>query len=45
MEAAEADFGDAEGLGFLWGFCELDQAAYEQFLRADGSGFQLFAKV
>ena len=44
VEAAEADFGDAEGLGFLWGFCELDQAAYEQFLRADGSGFQLFAK-
>ena len=45
VDAAEADYGNADGIGFLWGFCVLDQVSFEQLLSSDGSGFQLFAKA
>ena len=45
VDAAEADYGNADGIGFLWGFCVLDQVSFEQLLSSDGRGFQLFAKA
>lgn len=44
VEAAEADFGDAAGIGFLWGFCELDEAALQDHLAFEPPGNTLFAK-
>ena len=44
VEAAEADFGNAAGIGFLWGFCELDEAAFQNHLAFEPPGSTLFAK-
>ncbi len=40
-EAAEEAFG--EGGGFLFGFLEMDQAAFEQHISANGTGMEIFA--
>lgn len=40
-EAAIKEYGG--GGGFLFGFLVMDQAAFEQFINADGSGIQVFA--
>lgn len=40
-EAGKADFG--EGMGFLFGYLSLDQAAFEQFLCEDLPGSSVFA--
>lgn len=42
--AAEADFGNTEGFGFLFGFAALDQAALEQFLSTTPAGADVFAQ-
>ena len=44
VEAAEADFGDAADIGFLWGFCELDEATFQDHLAFEPPGSTLFAK-
>ena len=44
VEAAEADYGEGAGFGFLWGFWELDQAALEELLDTDPSGISVFAR-
>lgn len=43
VEAAQADFGDGSGFGFLFGFLCMDQAAFEQNISSDGSGIDIFA--
>lgn len=43
VEAAQAEFGDSMGFGFLFGFLSVDRAGYEQFLEEDGSGMEAFA--
>nr|WP_325214996.1 hypothetical protein [uncultured Oscillibacter sp.] len=40
-EAAMEDFGG--GGGFLFGFLEMDQAAFEQHIRSEASGLEVFA--
>lgn len=44
VEAAEAEWGDGAGTGFLFGLCALDQIAFEQFLQYDMAGTFVFAK-
>lgn len=45
MEAAEADWGDSDGMGFLFGFGIVDQTLFEQILReGGGTGIEIFAK-
>lgn len=44
LEAAEEDFGDTDGFGFLFGFAALDQAALEQFLSTPPDGIDIFAQ-
>ncbi len=44
LEAAEVDWGDSDGVGFLFGITALDEAAFERYLCADGSGISLFAQ-
>lgn len=45
MEAAEADWGDSGGMGFLFGFGIADQTLYEQILReGGGTGIEIFAR-
>lgn len=44
VDAAEADWGDSDGIGFLFGISALDQAALERHLCSDGSGVNIFAK-
>lgn len=44
VEAAEANWGDGDGFGFLFSINALDQAAFERHLCADGSGVSIFAK-
>lgn len=44
LEAAEADFGDVDGFGFLFGFAALDQAALEQVLSTGAPGIDIFAQ-
>ena len=36
-KAAEADYGNAEDLVFLWSLCALDRESLEQLLSADGA--------
>lgn len=43
VEAAEADWGDSMGFGFLFGFLAMDRAGYERLLCEDGSGIEVFA--
>lgn len=43
VEAAQADYGDSMGFGFLFGFLAVDRAGYEQLLEEDGSGLEAFA--
>ncbi len=43
IEAAQAEFGDSMGFGFLFGFLSVDRAGYEQLLQEDGSGKEAFA--
>lgn len=44
VEAAEADFGSAEGLGFLFGIELLDQLGFEELVQYDFSGCSVFAR-
>lgn len=44
VEAAEADWGDSSGAGFLFGIDAMDQAAFERYLCSDGSGTSIFGK-
>lgn len=44
VEAAEAEWGDGAGTGFLFGLCALDQIAFEQFLQYDMAGTFVFAR-
>lgn len=43
VEAAEAQWGDSMGFGFLFGFLAMDRAGYERLLCEDGSGIEVFA--
>lgn len=43
VEAAEAEWGDSMGTGFLFGFLAMDRAGYERLLCEDGSGIEVFA--
>ncbi|MCI9482167.1 MAG: hypothetical protein HFF88_07345, partial [Oscillibacter sp.] len=44
LKAAETDFGDSTGFGFLFGFAALDQAALEQYLSALPPNAAIFAQ-
>ncbi len=44
LQAAEADFDDTNGFGFLFGFAALDQTALEQFLSTLPPGMDIFAQ-
>lgn len=44
LRAAETDFGDSTGFGFLFGFAALDQAALEQYLSALPPNAAIFAQ-
>lgn len=43
VEAAEADWGDGMGTGFLFGVLSMDQAGYERLLCEDLPGIDVFA--
>ena len=43
VEAAEADYGESDGIGFLFGFSRLDQVAFEDLAQNDYPGCSVFA--
>ena len=43
-EAAKADFGDDDGMGFVFGIRVMDQAGLEQFIQYETAGCEVFAR-
>ena len=44
MEEAKRDFGDSDGMGFLFGITMLEGQAYQSWLDEDFAGYTLFAR-